>query len=178
MVEEPEVASPDGVEPEQPETLTSGASEALKTADATGAPPETVEDASEASGQAVDVPVEDLTEAKTLFSVDITEDPVARTAMGDLPREMRATQLCETELTEQLRNASPPRDPDFIPRSPLSSGTMLELRRTAFRADGQWYDLSFRCDINEEATKVVGFAFEIGSPVPRSEWKRRGFPGS
>lgn len=161
--EEPVAEPQDNPSPETAAALAALSSEAENAADEATGPPETVED---------------LPEAKTLFSVDITEDPLARTSMKDIPRSMRATQLCETELTEQLRNASPPRDPDFIPRSPLSEGTTLELQRTAFRAKGQWYDLSFRCNINDDATKVVGFAFEIGQPVPRSQWKRRGFPGS
>ncbi|MFN3913293.1 DUF930 domain-containing protein, partial [Hyphomonas sp.] len=140
--------------------------------------PEAVEDAPEADEQTAEAPLVALTEATTLFSQAATDDPVAQTAMGDIPRALRATQLCETELTEQLRNASPSRDPDFIPRSPLPDGTILELPQTAFRSQGQWYDLSFRCEINGDATKVMGFAFGIGEPVPRSEWRNRGFPGS
>ncbi|HEX2148101.1 MAG TPA: DUF930 domain-containing protein, partial [Pseudorhizobium sp.] len=147
-------------------------------AEAETAPAETAENAIESEQQPIEEPLEELAEAKTLFSPDLTDDPAARTAMDDIPRSMRATQLCETELTEQLRNASPPRDPDFIPRSPLSEGTILQLRQTAFRAEGQWYNLSFRCEIDGDATKVVGFAFNVGAPVPRSEWRRRGFPGS
>ncbi|MCJ8519301.1 hypothetical protein ABID21_002486 [Pseudorhizobium tarimense] len=182
---EPETPPEPEAEAEPQENPQAEAPEALAAETATAdaaepatAPPETVQEPSEAEGQSTDEPVETLTEAKVLFSEEITEDPVARTAMEDLPRSMRATQLCETELTEQLRNASPPQDPDFIPRSPLSEGTVLELRQTAFRAKGQWYDLSFRCEINEDATKVMRFAFDIGAPVPRSEWRRRGFPGT
>ncbi|CAD7023929.1 hypothetical protein REJC140_00375 [Pseudorhizobium endolithicum] len=174
--EEPDASA--SAPPDAPEPLTVAPQEDPETAEAASAPPETLEDATETEEQPTEEPLDELAEAKTLFSPDMTEDPVARTAMDGMPRAMRATQLCETELTEQLRNASPPQDPDFIPRSPLSEGTVLELRRTAFRAEEQWYDLSFRCEINEDATKVVSFAFSIGAPVPRSEWRRRGFPGS
>ncbi|MCF6367346.1 DUF930 domain-containing protein [Rhizobium halophilum] len=165
--------------PDAPEALAAaGQPDDWAVDEAATAPPETTENATEVAEQPSEDPLEELAEAKTLFSPDLTEDAVARTAMEDIPRSMRATQLCETELTEQLRNASPPRDPDFIPRSPLSEGTILELRQTAFRAQGQWYNLSFRCEINDEATKVVGFGFNIGAPVPRSQWRQRGFPGS
>nr|CAD6410766.1 hypothetical protein REQ54_00787 [Rhizobium sp. Q54] len=179
--EAPAEAEPDvsaSAPPDASEALAVAPQEDPETAEAASVPPETLEDATETEEQPTEEPLDELAEARTLFSPDITEDPVARTAMDGMPRAMRATQLCETELTEQLRNASPPQDPDFIPRSPLSEGTVLELRRTAFRAEEQWYDLSFRCEINEDATKVVSFAFSIGAPVPRSEWRRRGFPGS
>ncbi len=165
--------------PDAPDALAAaGPSDDLATDEVATAPPETAENATESAERSSEDPPEELAEAERLFSPDLTEDAVARTAMEDIPRSMRATQLCETELTEQLRNASPSRDPDFIPRSPLSEGTILELRQTAFRAQGQWYNLSFRCEINDEATKVVGFGFDIGAPVPRSEWRQRGFPGS
>jgi hypothetical protein len=176
--EEPETAEEDSPS-DAPEIL---AGSAADDADATteGAPPPPSEEKSEAE-QAEEQSEEvlpALTEAQTIFSEDMTDDPAARIAMADVPRELRATQLCETELTAQLRNGSPSRNPDFIPRSPLPDGTTLELRNTAFRADGRWYDLSFRCEINGEATKVVSFAFDVGDPVPRNQWRSRGFPGS
>ena len=120
-------------------------------------------------------PVE-LTKAKTLFSQSETDDPVATTAMGSIPRGVRAGQLCATELSFQLWHASPPYPADLVRPYRLSSGSVLEVKRSEFRANAQWYDLSFRCELNEDATKVISFAFEIGAPVPRSEWRKRGFP--
>lgn len=118
----------------------------------------------------------ELTEAKTLFSQSETDDPIATTAMGSIPRGVRAGQLCSTELQEQLRHASPPFRAEWVPMYNLPTGNVLEARRAAFPARGQWYNLSFRCEIDENATKVLSFAFEVGDPVPRSEWRKRGFP--
>jgi hypothetical protein len=118
----------------------------------------------------------DLPEVKRLFSVTDTGDGVARTAMGGIPRDIRASQLCSTELREQLRHATPAYRPELLPSYRLPSGTVMEVRRGAFRADAQWYDLSFRCELDEGVTKVVSFAFEIGSPIPQSQWRKRGFP--
>ncbi len=58
----------------------------------------------------------------------------------------------------------------------LPSGSVLEVKRSQFRMGEQWYDVGFRCEVNENATKVISFAFEVGKPVPRSEWRKRGFP--
>jgi len=120
-------------------------------------------------------PVE-LTEAKTLFSQSETDDPIATTAMGSIPRGVRAGQLCATELGQQLRHSSQSYRLEIVPAYELPSGRVLEIKRGSFRANAQWYDFRFRCEINENATKIVSFAYEVGAPVPRSEWRKRGFP--
>lgn len=123
-------------------------------------------------------PEPELTEVRTLFSRAITDDPVAMTAMAGMPRGLRAGELCATELREQLRRADPPRWPDLLPAYRLPEGTVMQVRRGAFRAGGQWYDLSFRCEIDAEATQVVSFAFTVGAAVPREQWQARGFPAN
>jgi hypothetical protein len=117
-----------------------------------------------------------LPQAKRLFSTSDTGEAVARTAMGSIPRGIRASQLCSTELREQLRHGSPSYSPELLPAYRLASGTVMEVRKGAFRAEAQWYDLSFRCEVDEKVTKVTSFAFEVGSPVPQSQWRKRGFP--
>lgn len=117
-----------------------------------------------------------LQEAKTLFSQKITGDPIATTAMRDVPRGVRAGRLCVTELRAQLLNALPPYFPDLLPSDELTGGTVIEIPNTAFRANRKWYDLSYRCEVDKDAMKVVSFAFHVGDPVPRSEWERRALP--
>ncbi|RWX78581.1 DUF930 domain-containing protein [Neorhizobium lilium] len=118
----------------------------------------------------------DLPEVKRLFSTNDTGEGVARTAMGNIPRDIRASQLCSTELKEQLRHGSPSYSPELLPSYRLPSGTVMEVQRGAFRADAQWYDLSFRCELDDKVTKVVSFGFTVGPPVPQSQWRKRGFP--
>lgn len=117
-----------------------------------------------------------LKEAKRLFSRSETNDAMAMTAMNGMPREMRAGELCATELREQLVRATPRYRPEMIPSYKLPRGTVMDARRAAFRSGGQWYDLQFRCELDEKVTKVVSFAFEVGAPVPRSQWRERRFP--
>ncbi|MEQ1953886.1 DUF930 domain-containing protein [Mesorhizobium yinganensis] len=117
-----------------------------------------------------------LQKAKKLFSRNAGGDLIATTAMGEMPRSARAGELCATELRQQLLNASPPYLPEFVPRYGLKDGTVIEYRRAAFRSGGQWYNLSFRCEVDSDAMTVVSFAFGVGDLVPRSEWKRRGLP--
>lgn len=105
-----------------------------------------------------------------------TEGDVATTAAGDLPRAIRAGQLCATELRRKLNNSNPPYWPDLLPAYRLDKGNVLQVRRGAFRANARWYNLEFRCEVDAAATEVVTLDFNIGTPVPRGDWKRRGFP--
>lgn len=117
-----------------------------------------------------------LQKAKKLFSANATGDPIATTAMGDMPRGVRVGELCASEIRQQLLHASPPYLAQQYPRYELNEGTVLEARRANFSAGGQWYDLSFRCEVDADATKVVSFAFGVGDVVPPSEWKSRRLP--
>ena len=116
------------------------------------------------------------TTATRLFSREISDDPRMRTAMNGMPHSARVDLLCMTELRAQLRVATPPYHADLLPSFRLESGTVLEPRRAAFRAGGQWYDLAFRCELNTQVTRVERFTFRVGAPVPRADWSARGFP--
>lgn len=139
-----------------------------------------VEPQPEAAVPGIAVPAEkpplELTEAKTLFSRSISRDLVAMNAIGTLTRDERASELCATELREQLRHAEPPWRPDLLPAYRIGAGTVIEVRDGAFHASGEWYDLSFRCEIDPDATVVLNFAFTVGDAIPRGEWTARGFP--
>jgi hypothetical protein len=115
-----------------------------------------------------------LREAKTLYSRKATDNPVATSAMAGVPRGKRAGLLCFTELREQLSHGSPPYFPELLLFYTLSAGTVMDVPNDAFRVAGQWYNLAYRCEIDADATQVASFAFRVGDPVPRSEWKRRG----
>lgn len=123
-----------------------------------------------------DAPKDGLAEAKTLFSPNETADPRATTAMRGVPRGRRAAQLCSTELREQLVHGSPAYRPVIVPMYELSKGTVLEVKRGAFRTAETWYDVQFRCEVNDDATGVVSFALDVGSAIPRSQWRSRRFP--
>jgi hypothetical protein len=118
----------------------------------------------------------ELKEAKTLFSQNDTDDPIARTAMVNMPRSRRAAELCSTELREQLVHGSPAYNPVIVPAYGLPRGTVLDVRRGAFRTREGWYDVQFRCEVDEGVTKIVSFAVDVGNPVPRNQWRSRGFP--
>ncbi len=117
-----------------------------------------------------------LQEAKKLFSTAATGSPQATTAMHNMPRDVRTGWLCVTEMREQLAHGSPPYFPELLPADRLKKGTVMNIEKAAFRAGGEWYDLSYRCEIDSGATKVQSFAFHVGDAIPPSEWAMRGLP--
>lgn len=100
----------------------------------------------------------------------------ATTAMRNMPRDVRGSTLCTTELREQLRRAPEPYQLELLPSYSLPGGNVLAVPDAAFRAGGAWYKLSFRCGVDADALRVVDFSFKVGNPIPRSEWQARGFP--
>jgi hypothetical protein len=118
----------------------------------------------------------DLKRAGKLYSNSDTSAEEAMIASDGTAPSERASRLCVTELREQLRHGDPAYQPELLPAYNLPGGTVLAVRKAAFRADGQWFDLSFRCEVDQGATRVVSFAYAVGAPVPRAQWKERGFP--
>jgi len=119
-----------------------------------------------------------LRQAKTLFSQRATGHQIATIAMGPVTREMRVARLCATELKEQLRHATPSYFAEILPFDRLKEGTVVENLSAAFRSNWEWYNLSYRCEVDPEATKVVSFAFDIGDRLTPDEWRRRRLPSN
>jgi Domain of Unknown Function (DUF930) len=117
-----------------------------------------------------------LRQAKILFSQRATGNPIATIAMGNVPRGVRVARLCATELREQLLHGSPSYFPEILPFDRLNEGTVVDNPSAAFRSNWEWYDLSYRCEVDTGATKVVSFAFDVGKPLTPGEWLRRGLP--
>lgn len=147
-------------------------------------PQQTVEALEASNGEPIAVPeteqqVPEPTEtAEATPSLTDSEAPVATTAMNDIPRGIRAGELCATELRRQLLVSVPPYLPNLLPTYRLDEGTILQVRKGAFRSRNGWFNLQFRCEIDEAATRVVSFDLNVGAPVPRAEWASRGLPAS
>jgi hypothetical protein len=105
-----------------------------------------------------------------------TGNALATSAMAGIPREQRVARLCASELQQQLSGAA--YFPDLVPLIPLEAGNVVDIPDAAFRARTEWYSLSFKCEIDPDATKVLSFDFRVGPSIPRAEWARHGFPDS
>ncbi|PDT05968.1 hypothetical protein CO666_03930 [Rhizobium chutanense] len=114
----------------------------------------------------------DLPKAKTLYSRMGDGNLLAQTAIDGLPRKGRVATLCATELQGQLLHGSPSYFPSALPSLGLRSGTVLDVPDAAFGTAKGWYHVRFRCELDEEATKVVSFAHEVGGLIPRSQYAK------
>lgn len=181
---------PDAPQAEEPKAVTEEASKEPPKDDLPGVPDilKALEQQEAASAAAAGKPVEEkaatpkpsdapeLKKARKLYSEAAVGGQAAIAAMGNIPREARVGQLCATELREQLRHATPRYNPMMLPAYRLRFGNVLDVPEAAFRTPGDWYNVSFRCEVDDGGLKVVSFAFKVGDRVPQAEWKARKFP--
>ncbi|MET2831441.1 DUF930 domain-containing protein [Mesorhizobium shangrilense] len=109
---------------------------------------------------------------RKLYSQGATGDALATTSMAGVPRGERAAQLCSSALERQLLDAS--YFPVLIPKFSLKSGNVLDVPDTALPTATTVYRLSYRCEVDANATKVLSLAFSVGTPIPPDEWASYG----
>lgn len=115
-----------------------------------------------------------LPSVRRLYSQGVTGDALATTAMGGVPRNERASLLCFSELHQQLLDGS--YFPYIWPKVPLKSGNIVDGSDVAFSTTTTWYHLSFRCEVDVDATRVLSLNFRVGAVIPPSEWVRLKLP--
>jgi hypothetical protein len=171
--EEPPAAETETAEAKEPgeagETTGSAAEPLVATAAA--APDKAAPPAPSTPSKAKAAAEPKLREARKLFSRSADGGATATTAMANVPRGIRAGRLCLTELRLQLLNGS--YFPELLPYYELKNGTVLTVRRSGFRAGGAWHSLAFECQVDQDATSVVSFAFRVGDALSREEISRR-----
>ena len=140
------------------------------------ATPEKTDPSTPAKPNATPIEEDKLNRPKKLFSQKSNSGARGTTAMGNLSQETRVGQLCQSEMVAQLQQSTPSYSPLLAPTYLGTGSTVLSVDRGAFLNPDGWYDVSFRCEVNRAATKVISFDLNVGNRVPRSEWKSRNFP--
>ncbi|QPC95056.1 DUF930 domain-containing protein [Mesorhizobium sp. INR15] len=107
---------------------------------------------------------------RKLYSQGATGDALAASSMSGVPRDQRVANLCANVLNQELQVAD--YFPKWLPTIPLKTGNVLSPSETAFSTANTWYRLSFRCEVDADATRVLSFNFRVGEKIPRSEWPR------
>ncbi|WP_411962216.1 DUF930 domain-containing protein [Mesorhizobium sp. CA4] len=111
---------------------------------------------------------------RKLYSPGATGNALATSSMENVPRDQRIANLCANVLNQELQSAD--YSPKWLPTIPLKQGNVLNPPQAAFSTTTQWYDLSFRCEVDADATRVLSFNFRVGGLVPPGDWTRRRFP--
>ncbi|MDQ0454565.1 DUF930 domain-containing protein [Rhizobium paknamense] len=121
-----------------------------------------------------------LKPAKRVYSKDMLSDPHVREALGKLPPQRRIVQICSIEMLEQIRRSVPGSFPDVITGSPGTqekiSARLMDVQGAAYRSQGRWFDISYRCETDEKTSTITAFSFQIGAEIPRSAWQARRLP--
>ena len=111
---------------------------------------------------------------RKLYSQGATGNVFATSSMENVPRDQRIANLCANVLNQELQSAD--YSPKWLPTIPLKTGNVLDPTEAAFSTTTQWYDLSFRCEVDADATRVLSFNYRVGALVPPGDWVRRKFP--
>ncbi|AEH85998.1 DUF930 domain-containing protein [Mesorhizobium opportunistum] len=107
---------------------------------------------------------------RKLYSQGATGNAFATSSMENVPRDQRIANLCANVLNQELQQAD--YSPKWLPTIPLKAGNVLSRPEAAFSTMTTWYQLSFRCEVDTEATRVLSFNFRVGPVIPRSQWPR------
>lgn len=103
-----------------------------------------------------------------------------RRELGRLVEEDRVAQLCNLEAMEQIhawrQDFQPDRLVDYARSDTRMEGHTLIAQGGAFRSARNWYEVSYQCELDAGLGKVVGFAFRVGSAIPREEWVADNLP--
>ncbi len=111
---------------------------------------------------------------RKLYSQGATGNMQATSSMENVPRDQRVANLCANVLNQELQSAD--YSPRWLPTIPLKTGNVLNPPEAAFSTATQWFNVTFRCEVDADATRVLSFNFRVGQLVPPGEWAGRKFP--
>lgn len=119
-----------------------------------------------------------MTAATRFYAASILSDPANREVRENFPLlagQEQIVQLCNIEALEQLRDAKRGEAPDALVGYAFDSidvvGLELVANGGAFRSQGQWRHIRYRCAVAPDVRSVAAFEYAVGELVPESEWE-------
>ena len=104
-------------------------------------------------------------------------EPIEK-ALAKLPPEFRSHQACILRGLDAVKREPVLRKADRMNTSIFNQavldGTKLTATGGAVRSSGQWYALSFSCDLTRDWMKATSFSFALGNKIPERDWDRLG----
>jgi hypothetical protein len=118
-----------------------------------------------------------------LLSAEALADPRSREGretLRHLVGDERVIQLCDLEAISQVHawnnNLQPDRLVAYAMTDTRVSGKSVQADGAAFRSNGRWYNMRFRCEVTLDRKSVTSFEFVVGDPIPQSEWLVHNLP--
>ncbi|MGO4707064.1 DUF930 domain-containing protein [Microvirga sp. 2MCAF38] len=120
--------------------------------------------------------------ATKILSGDVLSHPLSRKLKAMLPlfgEETRLEQLCGLEAMAQiaaLKEFQPDRVVAYAMSDSKITKTSVLADGAAFRSNGTWYNLKFKCGLKAGRQNVESFEFQIGDAIPKSAWEAHNLP--
>ncbi len=125
-----------------------------------------------------DLPENPVVTATEFYSASLLRQPDMqriRQSLTGFADSERVVQVCSIEALEQIRRAAPAFDPDTMVAYAMSDmiwqGLTLTAAGGAFRSRRKWYGIEFHCTVAPGYEGVTAFDFQLGDPIPESEWE-------
>jgi Domain of Unknown Function (DUF930) len=99
-------------------------------------------------------------------------------ALDRLEPITRMMQVCDIKAGETLRRESAYKAVDRVMidamATPEIEGAVIEGAGGAFRRNGQWFRLEFRCTLSSDQRSAASFDFTVGDEIPEAQWEEHG----
>lgn len=103
-------------------------------------------------------------------------DSREESGLRKLDPQTRLEQRCDVEAMERIRNEEGNFNPDKVLAYAFAEPRMqehaIQTRGAAFRSDGAWYHLKYKCETSADNMQIVGFKYKIGGLVPVEDWTK------
>jgi Domain of Unknown Function (DUF930) len=98
--------------------------------------------------------------------------------LRELDLSARLEQRCDIEAMTRIAKDKKGYTPERVVAGATADtkveGDLLEGAGAAFRSKGKWYKLSYVCKTSDDHMDVLDFNYEIGAPIPESDWEKYG----
>ncbi|MGV2975227.1 DUF930 domain-containing protein [Roseibium alexandrii] len=82
--------------------------------------------------------------------------------------------MCALEAMEQVgahaEGFRPDRLVPYALKNTIQCGLELYAPASVLRSQGNWYEVAYRCLLNEAGDRVMDFQFVLGPPIPGNLW--------
>ena len=119
-----------------------------------------------------------MVRATELFSAGVLAENGSRQVRETLPllaKADRVMQLCNIEAVEQICRSQSELQPDYVVADAMTEAELhnssLDAEGGAFRSEGRWYRLKYRCTVTANLAAVASFEFLVGEAIPKREWR-------
>lgn len=93
-----------------------------------------------------------------------------------LDPETRLEQRCDAEVLDRIAHDDNRFHPDrvvaYATQEPKMQGDEIKTRGGAFRSQGEWYHVAYKCLTAPDHMEVLSLRYRIGDRIPEDEWDR------